>query len=173
MAFPVLGTIYGPYVPYSIEPCKAPKKHLRPREALGPAGVRGRGRRQVVYLVASTPTLSAMSTRRTRLTTALLFALAGAAACGPPRREVVIVHERDGREEVVEVEPPADRAEEIGAAPSAEHVWIRGHWQRRGGEWAWDRGHWEVRRVGHEWIPGHWERRPRGHVWIEGHWRRL
>ncbi len=40
---------------------------------------------------------------------------------------------------------PPDRVEVMTARPSPEHVWIRGHWDRRGESWSWTEGRWERR----------------------------
>ena len=73
---------------------------------------------------------------------------------------------------VVAREPPREREEVVTAAPTREHIWIRGHWQWDGNDYTWVPGHWETRRVGYEWVAGHWERYRRGWVWREGHWAR-
>ena len=70
----------------------------------------------------------------------------------------------------VRTAPPADRAEVMTAAPSAEHFWVRGHWQWNGHEYVWAGGRWEVRRGGAVYQPGHWRDSGRGWVWVEGRW---
>ena len=69
------------------------------------------------------------------------------------------------------VAPPAPQVEVIGAAPSANHFWIGGHWRWEGGRHVWEAGRWEVRRTGATWEPAHWAHF--GHQWrfIPGHWR--
>jgi len=87
-----------------------------------------------------------------------------------------VVHETvvaDDEGPIVVREPPPDQAEDPGAAPGTEYVWIHGHWAWNGADWVWHRGHWEVRRAGFQWIPGHWVRRRGGWLWVEGHWRRV
>jgi hypothetical protein len=71
---------------------------------------------------------------------------------------------------VVRTQPPPERMETVAAAPSAEHFWVRGHWQWNGGEYVWVPGHWEVRRPREVWVPGHWRAMSGGWVWEEGHW---
>jgi hypothetical protein len=71
---------------------------------------------------------------------------------------------------VVPARPPAERVETVGAAPSAEHFWIRGHWQWDGREYAWVPGQWETRRATHVYQAGHWRDTGRGWTWVEGRW---
>lgn len=57
--------------------------------------------------------------------------------------------------EIVEI--PASRIEFITREPSNEHVWIKGSWERQGGEW--------------EWVPGQWLKPPTASArWVKGHW---
>jgi hypothetical protein len=84
-------------------------------------------------------------------------------------REVVV--ERP-REVVVQKAPPAEVVEVQTAAPSAEHVWIKGHWHWNGADWQWVRGHWETRRVGYVWIPAHYEQRGGSYAYVPGYWGR-
>jgi WXXGXW repeat (2 copies) len=68
-------------------------------------------------------------------------------------------------------EPPPLRVEVMSERPSAEHVWIRGHWSGNGNDYAWTAGHWERREQGRrEWVEGKWEHEKRGWHWVEGHW---
>jgi hypothetical protein len=71
---------------------------------------------------------------------------------------------------VVRTPPPVERVEPVAVAPSAEHFWVKGHWQWVGDQYAWLPGHWEVRRTREVWVPGHWRPYAGGHVWEEGHW---
>jgi hypothetical protein len=72
---------------------------------------------------------------------------------------------------VVTQAPPASKAEVIGVAPSAEHVWVRGYWLHTNGQWVWLPGHYERRpRPGVMWVQGHWDRTSAGWVWTPGHW---
>lgn len=83
-------------------------------------------------------------------------------------------HDRVVREErvVVVEEPPRERVEVIGVPPSRDHVYVKGHWVRRGRDWDWSPGHWVVRpRHNAQYVPGHWERERGGWVYVEGHWR--
>ena len=85
----------------------------------------------------------------------------------PPPPVVV----EEGSAVVVEA-PPPPREEVIIVRPSPAHVWVAGHWGRRGGEWVWVGGSWTLppRRYA-VWVPGHWVHRYRGWVWVPGHWR--
>ncbi|HWM87340.1 MAG TPA: hypothetical protein VNO33_15920, partial [Kofleriaceae bacterium] len=69
---------------------------------------------------------------------------------------------------VVEEAPPPPREERITVRPG--YVWIRGRWERRGGEWEWRAGAWQRERRGYVWQPGHWERRGNRYYWVEGRW---
>jgi len=83
-------------------------------------------------------------------------------------------HEHVRREQVVVVEdaPPPVRREVIPVAPSREHIWVDGHWVRRGHGWEWEPGYYVVRpRPRAEWEPGHWAHDRGGYVYVDGHWR--
>ncbi|WP_460996034.1 hypothetical protein [Spirosoma harenae] len=68
--------------------------------------------------------------------------------------------------------PPTQRVEVIPAAPSGRHVWIPGHYVRRGRNYRWVGGHYQVAPNRYTaWSPGHWQQSRRGPVWVEGHWR--
>ena len=87
-----------------------------------------------------------------------------------------VIHERSGAapaKEIVIVEaPPTERVETIGVAPSAEHVWVPGHWVRTSTGWDWRSGRWEVRPTATSvYVPGYWEKQSGGYIWREGHWR--
>ena len=71
---------------------------------------------------------------------------------------------------VVRTAPPTDREERIEAAPSAEHFWVRGHWQWTGERYAWVTGYWETRRPREVWVGGHWRAVSGGWEWEEGRW---
>jgi WXXGXW repeat (2 copies) len=73
-------------------------------------------------------------------------------------------------EVVVRTAPPAERVEVMGVAPSAEHIWIKGHWLWDGAAYVWHPGHWELRRVGFVWQEPHWVARGSGFVFVEGRW---
>jgi WXXGXW repeat (2 copies) len=68
--------------------------------------------------------------------------------------------------------PPAVRDEVIVARPSPEHVWIKGYWGSRNGEFEWIAGHWARPEPGfHAWVDGRWEHENRGWFFVEGHWK--
>jgi hypothetical protein len=86
---------------------------------------------------------------------ACVVSLGGFAGCAADHP-----HEHVRRERVVVVdEPPRPRVERIPVAPSRDHVWVEGHWVRRGHGWEWEPGYYLVRpRPPVAWVPGHWER---------------
>lgn len=68
--------------------------------------------------------------------------------------------------------PPPARVEVIPTAPSARHMWIPGHYVRRGRNYVWVNGYYRVAPARYNaWVPGHWQQTRRGPMWIEGHWR--
>ncbi len=72
----------------------------------------------------------------------------------------------------VNIAPPPPRVEVRTVQPSANHMWIAGHWAWRYGRHEWISGHWaEPPNAGMVWEPAHW--RAVGGQWsfIEGHWR--
>lgn len=91
-----------------------------------------------------------------------------------PRGEVVVesAPAQPPAEVVVQSAPPPVQVEVVPAAPSAEHIWIAGHWHWNGGAWVWNRGHYEVRRVGYHWVPAHYAVRGGGVVYVAGYWGR-
>ena len=69
-------------------------------------------------------------------------------------------------------EAPAALDEERPSAPSPAHVWIAGQHTRQRGEWVWSAGHFALPPSADlVWVPGHWVAHLRGHVWIAGAWR--
>jgi hypothetical protein len=95
------------------------------------------------------------------------------AACGPaPAPAPPPGPSGPPAEVVVNTAPPPEQVEVIPAAPSAEMIWIKGHWHwdRNVGAWNWIRGHYEVRRVGWRWVPAHYEQRGPNWVYIGPHW---
>jgi len=99
-------------------------------------------------------------------------------AVAPPRAEVVVaappvaVVEAAPAEVVVRTKPPVERVEVIGVAPSANHVWIKGHWHWNGVEWIWNPGRYEIRRVGLQWYPAQYVERGGAMYYVSGHWGR-
>jgi hypothetical protein len=73
---------------------------------------------------------------------------------------------------VVVQAPPAPQTEVMGVAPSPNHVWIPGHWNRDDDRWVWMSGHWERRPSSKSvYVPGHWEKKGDGYIWREGEWK--
>jgi hypothetical protein len=66
-------------------------------------------------------------------------------------------------------EPPPPQAEVVTARPG--HVWIRGRWDWRNGNWVWVGGHWERERANYYWADGRWENRGNQWIWVEGSWQ--
>ena len=86
-------------------------------------------------------------------------------------------------------EPPADKDDApAGAAPSADHFWVHGHWQWNSRTWVWVPGRWEYRVAPsapppikvevhgraptsrHVWVSGHWRWDGGRWLWVGGHW---
>lgn len=92
----------------------------------------------------------------------------------PRRRRVrtVIVKDASGVDVVyVQKAPPKPKAEVRPRKPSANAIWVPGHWQWRGSKYVWVSGRWDANPRGRTWVPGHWEKRSRGWVWVSGRWR--
>ena len=75
-----------------------------------------------------------------------------------------------GRAVIMSDEPPPRRAERVSYRSG--HVWVPGHWERRGNSWSWRDGYYERERLGHTYVEGRWVRNGRNWVWVEGQWRR-
>ena len=68
--------------------------------------------------------------------------------------------------------PPPVREEVVVVRPGAEHVWIKGYWGLRNGEFEWNPGRWARPEPGfHAWVDARWEHEQRGWFFIEGHWK--
>ena len=68
--------------------------------------------------------------------------------------------------------PPRDREEVVVARPGPEHVWIKGYWGFRNGDFEWIPGHWARPEPGfHAWVDGRWKHDERGWFFVEGHWK--
>lgn len=73
---------------------------------------------------------------------------------------------------VSEVPPPLQHEEIVGEAPSPNHVWAHGYWNRQHDGWHWVEGHWSTRpHRDAVWVEGRWDRQPRGYTWVSGYWR--
>ena len=59
----------------------------------------------------------------------------------------------------------------MGQAPSAEYVWMSGHWDTEGGQWKWVAAHWDLPPSRSAvWVAGHWVQGGSGWVWVNGAW---
>jgi len=72
----------------------------------------------------------------------------------------------------VRTAPPPPKVETKPPRPSANAVWVPGHWKWNGREYVWISGHWELHPKGAVWVPGHWKRTPHGWKWVPGHWKK-
>jgi len=62
--------------------------------------------------------------------------------------------------------------EQRPSAPSTAHVWVAGEHTRQDGQWVWSAGHYVLPPSADVvWVPGHWVQHLRGYVWIGGAWR--
>lgn len=67
---------------------------------------------------------------------------------------------------------PAASQEIIEERPSAQHIWIAGHWRWQDNRYAWITGRWELPpRENTAWIEPRWERRNSGFVLAGGYWQ--
>src|SRR5262249_43569343 len=67
---------------------------------------------------------------------------------------------------------PAASQEIVEERPSAQHVWIAGHWRWQDGRYAWIAGHWDVPpRAGLMWVEPRWDQRGSGYVLAGGYWQ--
>jgi len=67
---------------------------------------------------------------------------------------------------------PALVTEERPSAPSTAHVWVAGEHTREDGQWVWSPGRYVLPPSADVvWVPGHWVQHLRGYVWIGGAWR--
>lgn len=72
---------------------------------------------------------------------------------------------------VVDEPPPPTRVEVRSPAPTADGVWIQGHWEWREGRYLWVEGRWERSRHGYAWVAPRYVRRGAGWAYVRGHWR--
>ena len=79
----------------------------------------------------------------------------------------------EGQEVVVSEPPPPPPVtqEVVVAQPSAQHVWVAGHWHLRDGRYWWIAGHWDLPpRSNMVWVAARYERRGNRYVFVEGGW---
>jgi hypothetical protein len=107
--------------------------------------------------------------RRNSLTVGLALALIVSTAIPGC---VVVPDQRHYADGVVMVAPPTPRDEAIGAAPSADYVWITGYWNWVGGRYDWVSGRWALGRTGYHWVAHQWVRQGDGWRLKTGRWER-
>ncbi len=67
---------------------------------------------------------------------------------------------------------PAASQEMIEERPSAQHIWLAGHWRWQDGRYAWIAGRWELPpRANVGWVEPRWDRRANGYVLAGGYWQ--
>lgn len=67
--------------------------------------------------------------------------------------------------------PPAITQEVPEPQPSAQHVWIQGHWRWQDGGHVWIAPHWELPPIPNaKWVEPRWEKKSNGYVLVEGYW---
>ncbi|MBA3502678.1 MAG: hypothetical protein M4D80_30310 [Myxococcota bacterium] len=74
-----------------------------------------------------------------------------------------------GEAYVVESSPPPMRSETVVYRPG--HVFVQGHWTRRGSDWRWNNGYYIRERQNHVYLQPRWERRGNRYVYFQGEWR--
>jgi hypothetical protein len=58
----------------------------------------------------------------------------------------------------------------VGVAPSADYVWVPGHWVWWHEHYAWRPGFWAAANPNWIWIPAHYVWAPNGYIFVDGHW---
>jgi hypothetical protein len=58
----------------------------------------------------------------------------------------------------------------VGTAPSADYVWVPGHWFWRGDHYAWRPGFYAAANPDWIWVPANYVWTPNGYVFVDGHW---
>ena len=67
---------------------------------------------------------------------------------------------------------PAASQEIMEERPSAQHVWVSGHWRWQDGRYAWIAGKWDLPpRANVVWVEPRWERRGTGYILAGGYWQ--
>ena len=74
-----------------------------------------------------------------------------------------------GEAYVVETAPPPPRSEVTVYRPG--HVYVQGHWVRRGSSWHWNNGYYVRERPNYVYVQPRWERRGNRYVYFQGEWR--
>jgi hypothetical protein len=66
---------------------------------------------------------------------------------------------------------PAVQQEVITTAPSNQHVWVPGQWERTPDNWSWTVGKWVQPPFSNTyWVPGYWKHHGGRYVWQPAHW---
>ncbi len=66
---------------------------------------------------------------------------------------------------------PPRQQEVITTAPSLQHVWVSGQWERTPASWTWSAGHWVQPPFSNAyWVPGYWKHHSGRYVWQPAHW---
>ncbi|HVS54284.1 MAG TPA: hypothetical protein VHD62_18150 [Opitutaceae bacterium] len=66
--------------------------------------------------------------------------------------------------------PPAAN-DTPGEQPTAQHVWVAGHWRWNEGAYVWESGRWEIPPMPNvSWVPPQWQQQGSGYVLKEGYW---
>jgi hypothetical protein len=67
---------------------------------------------------------------------------------------------------------PQVSQEIIEERPSAQHVWVSGHWRWQDGRYAWIAGRWDLPpRANVAWVEPRWEKKGHGYVLAGGYWQ--
>jgi len=75
-------------------------------------------------------------------------------------------------EVIVSQPPPAPPAENVGARPFPQAVWISGYWSWGNGAYAWNPGLWiEPPSPNSSFVAPHWESRDNGYAFCPGFWQ--
>jgi YXWGXW repeat-containing protein len=72
---------------------------------------------------------------------------------------------------IVAEPPPPARVEVPTPQPTADGVWIEGHWEWRAGRYLWVEGRWERTRHGYAWVAPRYEHSGNDWTYVRGHWR--
>src|SRR5262245_49468258 len=66
---------------------------------------------------------------------------------------------------------PARQQEVITTAPSLQHVWVPGQWERTPDKWTWTAGTWVQPPFSNAyWVPGYWKHHGGKYAWQPAHW---
>jgi hypothetical protein len=86
------------------------------------------------------------------------------------KEEAVRAHIKPDKSVVMQVPPPAARAETKPPAPADNLVWVPGHWAPQDGQWKWVAGQWSVPATpASVWIEAKYD--PPTKRWDAGYWQ--